>query len=435
MNDPVTPSHDDTDSGLSRRSFLASVAAVPIAASLLEGKTTAPASAPRIAVIGSGAFGSWTALHLLRLGAHVTLIDAWGPGNTRSSSGGETRVIRAIYGADRIYVEMVKRAFDLWEKLDASRPGALYVETGALWMHRQDDGYVRSSLPILQELGFPVDKLTLEEAKRRYPQIDFRGVQSVYFERRAGALSARMACATVRDAVVKAGGSYRTARVEPEAIANGSLSGLRLDDGSKLEADTYVFACGPWLGRLFPGVLGDWIRPTRQEVFYFGTPAGSKQWLPPNFPVWIDFGERIIYGIPDLRGRGFKLADDTRGEMFDPTNGERNASKEGLANARQLLSERFPEIAKGPLLAAEVCQYENSPDGHLIIDQHPQAGNVWFVGGGSGHGFKLSPAVGEMVANQIVSGKSVPQIFRLNPARNAKKPSTQFDDKTPPAHQ
>ncbi|MEO6259763.1 MAG: FAD-dependent oxidoreductase [Thermoanaerobaculia bacterium] len=427
-------SSSDSESGLSRRTFLASVAAVPLAASILEGQTPATRTAPRVAVIGAGAFGGWTALHLLRLGAQVTLIDAWGPGNTRSSSGGETRVIRAIYGVDRVYVEMVKQAFDQWERLDASAPGSLYVPTGALWMHRQDDGYVRSSLPILQELGFPVDKLTIEEARRRYPQIDFRGVQSVYFERRAGALSARMACATVRDAVVKAGGTFRIARAEPGAIANGSLSGLRLEDGSKIEADAYVFACGPWLGRLFPQVLGEWIRPTRQEVYYFGTPPGSQRYLPSQFPVWIDFGERIVYGIPDLRGRGFKLADDTRGVTFDPTSGERTASKEGLVHARKLLAERFPEIAKAPLLAAEVCQYENSPDGHLIIDKHPEASNVWFAGGGSGHGFKLSPAVGQMVAERIVSGKEVPPLFRLNPARIARKPSTQFDDKKPAKH-
>ena len=94
--------------------------------------SSATASPPRIAVVGAGAFGGWTALHLLRRGAHVTLIDSWGPGNARSSSGGDTRVIRAIYGPDRIYVEMVKRAYELWEKIDAPSDEPLYVETGAL---------------------------------------------------------------------------------------------------------------------------------------------------------------------------------------------------------------------------------------------------------------------------------------------------------------
>jgi sarcosine oxidase len=408
---------------------MAGAAAVPIAAALFDGQPSLAQSAPRIVVIGAGAFGGWTALHLLRLGAHVTLLDSWGPGNTRSSSGGDTRVIRAIYGPDRVYTEMVKRAFDLWEKLDVPTDEPLYVETGALWMHRGDDGYLRSSLPILEELGFPVEKLTISDAAKRYPQIDFHGVKSAYFERRAGALSARRACVAVRDTFDKAGGSYRTADAKPGPIVSGALSALQLEDGSRLEADVYVFACGPWLGRLFPEVLGDRIRPTRQEVFYFGTPRGSERYLPGHLPIWIDFGERIIYGLPDLHGRGFKLADDTRGVQFDPTSGDRTPSAEGIARARHLLAERFPEIAKAPLVAAEVCQYENSPDGNLIIDRHPHARNVWFVGGGSGHGFKLSPAVGEMAAEQILSGKDVPKTFLLERLREIEKPKTQFDRK------
>ena len=380
-------------------------------------------------MIGSGAFGGWTALHLLNLGAQVDLIDSWGPGNSRSSSGGETRVIRAIYGPDRVYVEMVKRAYELWEKLGASSAEPLYVETGALWLHRKDDAYVRSSVPILQELGFPVDKLTIDDAARRYPQIDFRGVHSVWFERRAGALSARRACEMVRDAFVKAGGNYRQARVKPGPITSGAMTELRLDDGSRVEADAYVFACGPWLGKLFPEVVGDRVRPTRQEVYYFGTPAGSQRYLPARLPIWIDFGERIFYGIPDVHGRGLKIADDTRGEPIDPTSANRTPSVQGIARARHLIAERFPELAHAPLVSAEVCQYENSPDGHLIIDRHPQAGNVWLVGGGSGHGFKLSPAVGEMTAQQILSGKDVPKLFRLERLRDAAKRKTQFESK------
>ncbi|HMC23754.1 MAG TPA: FAD-dependent oxidoreductase [Thermoanaerobaculia bacterium] len=387
--------------------------------SRLDAQPVAGASKRRIAVVGAGAFGGWTALHLLNSGAQVVLIDAWGPGNTRSSSGGETRVIRAIYGPDRIYVEMVKRAYELWEKLDPS----LYVETGALWMHRGDDAYVRSALPIMQELGFAVDQLTIDDAARRYPQIDFRGVKSVWFERRAGALSARRACQAVRDAFVKAGGTYRTGQVKP-----GSLTSLQLEDGSRIEADTYVFACGPWLGRLFPEVIGDRVRPTRQEVFYFGTPRGSERYGAGQLPIWIDFGKRIIYGIPDIHGRGFKVADDTRGGPIDPTSANRIASEECLARARHLLAERFPELAKAPLLSAEVCQYENSPDGNLIIDRHPQASNVWLLGGGSGHGFKLSPSVGEMAAQAILSGKELPKMFRLERLPNV-KPKTQFETK------
>ena len=407
---------------LSRRTFLGTLAALPLA------QRAGGQSAPRVVVVGAGAFGGWTALHLLGLGADVTLVDAWGPGNVRASSGGETRVIRAIYGPDRVYVEMVKRAYELWEEIDtADEP--LYVETGALWMHRGSDAYVQSSAPILRDLGFPLDQLTVEEAARRYPQISFNGIKSVWLERRAGALSARRACGIVRDAFVEAGGTYRTAHAQPADIAGDRLTGVRLDDGTRLDADAYVFACGPWLGRVFPDVIGDAVRSTRQEVYYFGPPRGSARYRPDRLPVWIDFGERIFYGIPDVHGRGFKIADDTRGEPFDPTAGDRAPSDAGISRVRTLLGERFPELAKAPLVHAEVCQYENSPDGHLIMGRHPAAKNVWLLGGGSGHGFKLSPAVGEMAAGAVLAGRELPAMFALARLAGAKKPTTQFDRK------
>lgn len=377
---------------ITRRTFLGSVAAIPIAATLPR------PSAPRVAVIGAGAFGGWTALQLRRLGANVTLIDAWGPGNTRASSGGETRVIRAIYGGNRTYAEMVKRAYELWEALDPS----VYVETGALWMHRGDDAYTRSSVPVLKELGFPVDQLTLDTAAKRYPRIDFRDVKTVWLEKRAGVLAARRACTLVRDAFQKAGGSYRMAHVE------WKRSGAKLNDGSRIEADVYVFACGPWLGKIFPDVP---IAPSRQEVYFFGTPRGSDRYHPGTLPVWVDFGERLFYGVPDVDGRGFKIADDTRGAAFDPDDGDRTPSPEGIARARRLLAERFPQLANAPLLEARVCQYENSPDGHLILGRHPKHANVFVAGGGSGHGFKLGPAVGDMVAQHIINGRELPKMF------------------------
>jgi sarcosine oxidase len=413
--------------GVSRRRFLKYAAALPLAARL-GGRSLFAASKPRVAVIGAGAFGGWTALQLRQAGCDVVLLDEFGPGNSLSSSGGKTRVIRSIYGADRIYSEMVKRAYVLWEKLAASTPGEpLYVETGALWMHRGDDAYVRAAAPILHELGFPLEQFTIAEAARRYPQIDFNGVKSAWLEKRAGALFSRHACNAVRDAFVKAGGTYHNATVKPGRIANGSMGGVRLQDGSRVSADVYVFACGPWLGQLFPEALGSWIRPTRQEVYYFALPGKSgDRYMAGHLPIWIDFGSRIVYGIPGAGGRWFKIADDTRGRVIDPTTQKRTATPAGVENARQFLRERFPEIAKEPLISAEVCQYENSPDGHLIIDRLPHASNVWIAGGGSGHGFKLSPAIGEMTAHAIVDGKEIPKMFHLDAAREERS-KTQFE--------
>jgi glycine/D-amino acid oxidase-like deaminating enzyme len=272
---------------------------------------------------------------------------------------------------------------------------------------------VRASAPLLQSCGFALWDLTVEEAARRFPAVSFAGVRSVYLEEEAGILYARRACAAVRDALVRAGGTYLQTEVDP-------IEGL--------DADVRVFACGPWLGQLFPEVLGPAIQPTRQEVLYFGTPAASAgRYTPAHLPVWLDFAERIRYGVPDL-GYGFKLADDTRGAPFDPTSADRTPREEELARAREFLARRFPELATAPLLRSEVCQYENSPDGHLLLDRHPQRDQVWLVGGGSGLGFKLGPTVGELAAEAILEKREVPPVFRLHRLKDAAY-ETQFDRK------
>jgi glycine/D-amino acid oxidase-like deaminating enzyme len=200
---------------------------------------------------------------------------------------------------------------------------------------------------------------------------------------------------------------------------------LELPGGDSLAADLYVFACGPWLGRLFPDVIGERrIRPTRQEIYFFGTPPGDPRFGDDVFPVWFDLGERIVYGIPGNEHRGFKVADDTRGKRFDPTGGNRTATPALLARARAFVARRFPALAGAPLVEARVCQYENSPDGHILFDRHPQASNVWFLGGGSGHGFKFGPTLGEYAARIILEDGTPLEIFALDRPETTK---TQFE--------
>src|SRR5512145_907579 len=135
------------------------------------------ASSPRIVVVGAGAFGGWTALELLRRGAHVTLVDAWGPGHARSSSGGETRVIRATYGSHAIYTRMAARALALWRDHDRRFGQRLLQITGALWMFTRDDPFIAASAAALSANGLSLHEVSAVEARRRYPQIDFTGVR------------------------------------------------------------------------------------------------------------------------------------------------------------------------------------------------------------------------------------------------------------------
>ena len=356
----------------------------------------------RVAVVGAGAFGGWTALWLRRAGARVTLLDAWGAGNSRASSGGETRAIRAIYGRDRIYTTWVARALELWREADASWGTRLYRKMGALWMCGEDDSYVRAALPHLKELGLPVETLDPAEARARYPQIAFDGIKTVRVEEEAGTLFARRACQAVARRFSEEDGDCITLAARPGEIRNGSLRAVELSDGSRLEADVFVFACGPWLPGLFPQILGNSLRISRQEVHYFGTPPGTT-FSGSELPIWIDI-ELGYYGLPASEQRGFKVADDHRGPSFDPTAGDRLPSSNGIEAARKFVGRRFPGLRDAPLLEARVCQYTNTPDSHLVVDTHPEADNLWLVGGGSGHGFKLGPALGELVARHVLDG-------------------------------
>jgi sarcosine oxidase len=361
-------------------------------------------SSRRVVVVGAGAFGGWTALTLAERGARVTLIDAWGPGHARASSGGETRVIRSTYGSRAVYTEMAMRALARWQTDEARWQQGLLRKTGVLWMFGKDDDFGRASVETLKSAGIPINGLTVTAAKRRFPQIDFRGVSSTFFEPEAGYLFARRACEHVVQRFVEEGGSYRQAAAETPVTFEGSrLKHLRLRDGSVHPGDVFVFACGPWLGPLLPDVVGRRIMPTRQEVYYFGTPAGDARFADPQLPVWIDVGTRVRYGIPASTGGGLKIADDTEGSTFDPSSGQREVTASGVRAARVFLGRRFPAMKSAPLVASEVCQYEATPDAHFIIDKHPHASNVWIAGGGSGHGFKMGPAVGEMLTALVLN--------------------------------
>ena len=372
-------------------------------------------SKPHVVVIGAGAFGGWTALHLLRRAAQVTLLDAWGPGNSRASSGGETRIIRGTYGPNQPYTRMAARAMQLWKEYEQRCNRKLLHRTGVLWIVTTvDDAYERSSLSLLREAGTAYEELAPKELRKRWPQINIEDARWGIYEPDGGFLRARLACQAVTETFVAEGGKYQQAAVLPPDLEGGRRYGLKLSDGSRLVADKYVFACGPWLGKLFPETIGDRIRPTKQEVFFFGTPAGDDHFSAGKMPVWADHSKRFIYGIPANHGHGFKVADDTRGPDFDPTSGERKVSEEGLRLIRDYVSFRFPGLKDAPLIETRVCQYENSPDDHFIIDRHPAAHNVWLIGGGSGHGFKHGPVVGEMVAEIVMEEKDADPAFRLD---------------------
>jgi glycine/D-amino acid oxidase-like deaminating enzyme len=368
---------------------------------------------PHIAVVGAGAFGGWTALNLLRGGAQVTLLDAWGPGNSRASSSGETRIIRGAYGPDQPYTKLAARALELWKQHETEWKRKFFFPIGVLWMAEKDDAFERGSLPSLQDAGIPFEQLSAKELARRWTQISFENVEWGIYEPQSGYLLARASAQAVVERFVAEGGEYRQAMVTAQDLDSGHWRTLTLSDASTIAADRYVFACGPWLGKMFPRTVGPHFTSTKQEIFFFGTPAGDARYDEGNVPVWGDHSDHFMYGIPGNQGRGFKVANDERGAEFDPTLGERLVSEDSLADVRRYLAYRFPGMKDAPLLETRVCQYENTTDNNFIVDRHTVNQNVWIVGGGSGHGFKHGPALGEMVAKLVLKDETADPLYRL----------------------
>lgn len=351
------------------------------------------------AVMGAGVFGSWIARSLTLAGQRVVLIDQHGPANNRASSGGESRIIRMGYGTKEIYTRWSLRALELYKDFYARTDSGLYHQTGFLWLAGEKDEFTAANIGVFDKLKVAYEKLTFAELRKRYPQIGLEGVTWGLFEPNAGGLMARRGVQTVVRETVKAGLRYEQRRISQVPPAD-------------ISAGTYIYACGPWLRTLFPEVLGNKINPTRQEVFYFGVPAGDGSFRAPAMPAWVDPGA-TMYGLPDLEARGFKACPDAHGVTVDPDTQERVVPAASVERMRAYLKRRFPSLATAPCTQTEVCQYENTANGDYLIDRHPDRANVWIVGGGSGHGYKHGPAMGEYVAAALLKGAAVDERFSL----------------------
>ena len=384
---------------MSRREFSGSV----FAATLLP-----EAQRKTCVVAGAGVFGSWTALCLLEAGYRVILLDEYGPASNRASSGGESRIIRCAYGPDEVYTRMAQRSLVRWAQFFGQSQPELLRRIGVLWMAKPDNIYAQQSRDTLRKVGVPFRDLSASELVSQYPQIHPVLNAIAILEPDSGALMARQAVHSVVRKFLAQGGVYHAAVVK-QPQGKRHLASVQTSKGEMINADAFVFACGPWLGKVFPELLGNRIFVTRQEVLFFGIPAGETRFSPPRMPVWIDFSDdRGMYGFPDLETRGFKVAFDHHGPPFDPDQDNRFVRPEKIKEARQYVADRFPQLASAPIVETRVCQYENTSNGDFLIDRHPDFDNVWLVGGGSGHGFKHGPAVGEYVAARITGAATPP---------------------------
>jgi glycine/D-amino acid oxidase-like deaminating enzyme len=405
----MTGQHNSNEryrSGIGRRQVLRGLGAAGLG--IVFGRATQVAASARpvfdVLVVGAGVIGVWTAARLHAEGRRVAVIEAQAPGHSRASSGGESRVTRCGYGDAGIYSEWAWQSLRDWQALSDRAALPLLHRLGVLWLHESGDPLVEASRRTLSAQGIPFEMVTAAELERRYPAMRVGSDEAGFLEPAGGGLMARRAVQQLAGELGEAGVTFLSGTVRPLRNAQaerGALRAVRTVDGRRIEAERFVMACGPWLDRVCPDAMSGRLFVTRQEVHYFAAdPADTGR-----LPVWADLP---FYGLPDLEGRGFKVADDAHGPALDPDTADRRASEAGEMRAREFLARRFPAIAEAPLSETRVCQYENSSDGNLLIDRHPGFDNVWLAGCGSGHAFKLGPAVGTHVAD-LVAGRSAPR--------------------------
>src|SRR4051812_6906941 len=360
-----------------------------------------------IVVIGAGAFGGWTALYLREMGHSVTLIDQYGPGNSRATSGGETRQIRAVYGEREIYTKWVLEAFDRWKAREAEWGKKLFFRTGQLSIAPDWTKELLDTRTVFDRLRVPYEIIPPGDLARRYPQMRTEGHAAAMYTPGTGVLKAREGCLAVAQAFEKKGGRTVTAKVELGRRAGTTLQDVALSNGRRVAAQTFVFACGPWLPKVFPAVMAKKLETPRRAVFFYGTPAGDERFTDPNFPTW---SVPNAYGFPSIEGKGFKIAPTFDRELVDPDTQEHALTADELRKGREFLTHWFPDLARQPLVDARICQREDSVDDHFIVDRHPELANVWMVGGGSGHGYKHGIMLGDYVARRVTGQDRNPEL-------------------------
>lgn len=369
--------------------------------------------APEIVVIGAGAFGGWAALYLQEMGLSVTLVDQYGPGNSRGSSGGEMRQIRAAYGDREIYTRWVIEAFKRWKAREEEWGKQMFFQTGQITLASRWTEELRNTKKVFDRLGVDNEVIKPDELVRRYPQFDHEGVEFGFYVPSTGVLRCREGCMAVTDALQKKGGRFMIARAEPGRRSGGRLQDVTLSTGETVAAQTFVFACGPWHPKLFPDVLKDKLMLARRPQIYIGTPPDDHRFSYPNCPTFTTKG---VYGFPNLEGKGLKIGPYWNMAPIDPDTDDRVVTTEEIKKTHEFTSSAFPALSGQPIVETRVAPRANTVDGHFIVDRHPELENVWLVGGGSGHGYKHGIMVGDYVANRVVGNDGDPELaatFRI----------------------
>ena len=263
-----------------------------------------------------------------------------------------------------------------------------------------------AQIRVYDDLGLPYEMLTPEEVSARWPQIRFDDANRIFYDTHSGGVKAREAMIAVSEVFEQKGGTVVLGDAKPGTGSGGTMDSI-LVNGEPLSAGAFVFAVGPWFPKLFPQFMGNMLRLRRSELFYVAPEAGDYRYNWQNMP---GISDQITYTTADIGG-GYKIGAGSRDTYIDPDDGSRLPTLQLLSEVEDYVARRLPGLAGRPILQSYVCQTSSTDTGHYLFDTHPDFGNVWLAGGGSGHAFKMGPVLGDYVRDRV-SGIAMPEEHR-----------------------
>lgn len=350
----------------------------------------------RNVVVGAGVAGSAAAYHLARRGEPALVVERFPLGHARGSSHGASRIIRHSY-AEANFARLMPRAYRLWQELEAEAGTPLLTRTGGVSASPTGCDYVERVAASLAEIGVPHRRMTPEVWNWKNPPFAIPSNASLVFEPDAGMLAARKCVGALLNRAGNRGAEIR----KETGIDRIDLEGTRpvlVGDGVRIEAERVIVAAGSWAARLLPALRGA-LTPTRQRVLYFQ--ADEPVYGVGRLPVFIWLGSEegdAFYGMPDVEGRGVKVARHF-GPPTDPEVADESVDDEYVESVRAFLRAFLPGLARAPVTATETCLYTMAPGEEFLVGAWPGRDDVLVASACSGHGFKFGILVGEVLAD------------------------------------
>lgn len=355
-------------------------------------------------VIGAGGVGSAVLYHLAKRGVKALALDRFPPGHDRGSSHGATRIIRLAYMEHPDYVPLLRRAYELWEELGRRAGRRLYHETGIFYAGAAGGKTLPALLECASRHALPLEELSPEEQRHRFPGFLVPASMPTLFEKTAGYVEAET---SVRIHVEQACGHGAEIRIgETVRGWQGERSGVTVQtDRDSYEAERLVIAPGAWANQILRGIGVD-FELRRKELFWFEA-ANRDYEADTGCPAFFfETPEGVFYGFPAIDGDGVKVAEHTGGEpVADPLNLDRSPLPADRDRIDRFIARHLPGVSR-TLRRHAVCMYTMSRDEHFVVDRYPGCDNVFFAAGLSGHGFKFTPVLGEILADLVLTGQT-----------------------------